>query len=463
MAAHAGFLHRPRLTWYASYQLTDSFLEACVNDIRPFRGLRFDERVAGRLADLLCPPYDVISPSEQAALHEKNPHNVVRLELGFELAEDGAGNNRYTRAAATLGRWLAEGVLKPEAEPAIYLYEQAFEVGATRFARLGVLARLRLEPWSAGVVLPHEETMSGPKRDRLQLMRATRCNLSPLFLLFDDPSGEVRSLMSQCASMPPVGEGRTADGDLHRVWAVAGESAGRLAAALGRPQLYMADGHHRYETALAYRDERVAAEARPDPEAAHNFALVLLVDARDPALVVLPTHRMIRGVEPSHLDALWSALPTAFDVEHVSAEGTDGRARALLDRMRTLGERAPTLGLFTGRPRGAAALTLRDGARRAAPSGRPPLDVDLLQEAVLEPLLGIGPKELAAGGVVSYTRDAAEAIAAVEEGAAQAAFFLNPTRVEQVLETARAGGRMPQKSTYFHPKPATGLVINPLE
>lgn len=435
-----------------------------MNDIRPFRGLRFDEIVAGPLGSVVCPPYDVISPLDQVNLYGRSPHNVVRLELGLEFPEDSMESNRYTRAAATMERWLSEGVLKAEQEPSFYIYEQRFPLDGASLVRRGLLARLRLAPWEDGVVLPHEETMAKPKEDRLQLMRATACNLSPLFLLFDDPVGTVGLLMAEAASLPPSAEADTGNGQLHRLWVVQGERVNEITAALRELQLYMADGHHRYETALAYRDEVAGPDPSSSPEAAYNFALALLVDARDPGLVVLPTHRLIHGIPAERMDALANKLVGSFDLEPVPvpADGdAASKAEAITARMREQASGGPALGLYY--PGGASILLRpRGGAKTTSTRGRPVLDVDLLQELVLGPALGIGSEELKAGTSVGYTRDAAEAIDTVDRGGAQAAFLLNPTRVEQVLETARAGGRMPQKSTYFHPKPETGLVINPL-
>jgi len=459
-----------------------------MNDVRPFRGLRFRETLVGALGEVVCPPYDVISPEEQRALHDRSPFNVVRLELGLQMPGDDASDNRYTRSALTLNRWLAEGALVEEKDPALYLYEQRFPHEGRTLARWGIFARQRLATWDEGVVLPHEETLAGPKADRLQLMRATRCNLSPLFLLFEDPSGTVRAMMEDSSRRPADATADTGDGQVHRLWVVQGEPQRRLAAALQTPQLFMADGHHRYETALAYRDERrKEPDWTPPPNplplgesgggspprrgegpgmgsgAPYDFAMVLLVDAADPGLVVLPTHRVVRGVDPSLLNRLDEALERVFRVDRL--EAGDGHAAAtaqmLLRRMQERGLEGPALAIYRKEGGGAAVLSLRELVE-GRPDGRPVLDVDVLHDVLLEPMLAVGPEELRAGTHVSYTRDASEAVAAVDRGDAQVALLLNPTRVDQVLATARARGKMPQKSTYFYPKPTTGLVINPL-
>lgn len=437
-----------------------------MNDIRPFRGVRYDEGVVGPLGSVLCPPYDVISPNELRALQNSSPFNMVRLELPTDRPEDDSFNTRYRRAAKTMARWMAEGELREDREPAFYLYEQQFEhQGATR-TRRGLLASLRLAEWEEGVVLPHEETMAKPKEDRLNLMRATSANLSPLFLLFDDPSGGASQLMARVAEAEPDFTAETPNGQIHRVWLVAGPVQARLAAALEQPQLFMADGHHRYETALSYRAERRAADPQGSPDAAYNYALVLLVDARDPGMVVLPTHRLVRGIERSALARLDDTLPGQFNLEKVDCGCDDPKcmSEALVARLAEIGRDRPALGIY--RKGNAMVVSPRPEALEQAgvpvAGGRPLLDVDLLHDMILSPLLDIGDEELRAGSHVVYTRDGAEALGAVNRGDAQAAFLLNPTQVEQVLETARAAGRMPQKSTYFYPKPVTGLVVRRL-
>ncbi|MGE5618986.1 MAG: DUF1015 domain-containing protein [Sphingomonadaceae bacterium] len=433
-----------------------------MNDIRAFRGLRFDETVVGPIGKVVCPPYDVISAVDQINLYGRSPFNAVRLELGLEFPEDDASNNRYTRAARTLEDWLARHAVRPDGEPCIYLYEQCFQFDGRTLTRRGLLANLRLAPWEEGVVLPHEETMAKPKADRLELMRTTACHLSPIFLLFDDPSGEVSRLMASVATEPPTVVADTEDGQTHRLWVLPARDHEDLLSALRTPQLYVADGHHRYETELAYRDERRALAPSDPPDAPYNFGMMLLVDARDPGLVVLPTHRMVRGVDPALLGMLEGALSGSFEIERVPVDGADAAtiARELLRRVSDLGQQGPALGFYRSDPGGAVVLRLRDPEKAMASRSGPLLDVDVLQDLLLAPLLGIGPEQLSAGTHVTYSRDAVEAVGAVEKGSAQAAFLLNPTPVEQVLQTARAGGKMPQKSTYFYPKPVTGLVIS---
>lgn len=434
-----------------------------MNDLRPFRGLRYNQDMVGPLGNVVCPPYDVISKEDAQSLYEKGAYNAVRLEFGLEYHDDDSSNNRYTRAAAFLERWIAKGALEEEAEPALYVYEQQFPLEGKTVVRRGILGALGLTPWEEGVVLPHEETMPKPKADRLQLMRATECNFSPLFLLFDDSTGNVVREMEVVCAVEPIATADAGNGQIHRLWVAKGAAARQLAEALRTPQLYMADGHHRYETALAYREEKRASDPSASDDAAYNYALVLLVEAHDPGLVVLPTHRLVRGVGEQLISALDRGLSSRFDVKNVTVGSSNPAqvADALLREMADEGQQTPALGLY--RAGEALVLKLRGSIPRHGNESRPLLDVDVLHEGLMEPFLGIGLPELKAGGYVTYTRDAAEAVAAVDRGEVQLALLLNPTKVEQVLDTARAYGKMPQKSTYFYPKAITGLVFHSLK
>ncbi|MHB8377707.1 MAG: DUF1015 domain-containing protein [Dehalococcoidia bacterium] len=429
-------------------------------DARPFRALRFDARRADP-ALTIAPPYDVISAAEQRALYERSPYNIVRVEYGEERAGDSARDNRYTRAARDLDAWRREGVLVRDGEPAIYRYRQEFEWAGSRHTREACFAAVRLEPWGRGVIKPHEHTLARPKADRMDLLRATRTQVSPVYCLYR-PQDDAR------ARLPWEYEGEVladfeADGQRHVISAVRDQAAcDALREHIARCDVYIADGHHRYETALTYRDEvraRAAAWTGEEPE---NFVLMALTEAHDPGLLVLPTHRLVhvREITQAHLDR----IARDFRIEDVSPASLDD-AQAMLG-VADAGTRFVALGL---RPGAKHLLTLEDrtGAEALMPAGQPDawkrLDVSVLQYGVLQAAFGIDDVVLAAGGVVTYTQDAREAARAVETGAASAAFLLNPTPVDQVLAVADAGPRMPQKSTYFYPKLPTGLVMNVLE
>ncbi len=433
-----------------------------VADVRPFRGLRYQLADDADAGSLLAPPFDVIDAGGQAALHQRSPYNVVRLELGQERPADSPQDNRYTRSAATLTQWRRSGALGQEQRPSFYLYRQEFEHDGQRRARTALFARLRLEPWEAGVVRPHEETMRAPKEDRLQLLRHLRCNVSPIFALYRDAAGRIAELIARATA--PLLEGATPDGQRHTLLSLDDASTLEgIAAALRDEPIYIADGHHRYETALAYRDERRAQAGEWSGEEPENFVLVALTAVDDPGLVMLPIHRLAR---PASLPGdLTGRLERFFHVDDVTPKSYDGTALLrLLARLSAAGATGTAfgaLGLEEGRLH---LLTLRDAnaARSLMPERSATwqsLDVNVLEYAVLRETLGIEGD----AGAIDYTADASFALREVEAGHWPLAFLLNETPIAQVLALADAGERTPPKATFFYPKLATGLVLNALE
>jgi uncharacterized protein (DUF1015 family) len=423
----------------------------------PFRGLRYTP-VAGALSDVLAPPYDVITPAQQRALEGRSPYNAVRLELA-EGSEE-----RYGRVAALLGAWVASGAVVRDAAPMLYVYEQRFQEAGRDYARRALLTTVEAQPWEEGAVKPHEFTMSGPKEDRLKLLLATHTQFSPVFMIARDRAGQLAQFLdSTMAGRPPDLEGTSIDGDEHRLWLVeAGRYEMRQLAPLLSESFYIADGHHRYETAVNYRN--TVATGRPlERDHPARFAMTAVVAASDPGLVIRPIHRIIPRRAPQGWRAL---LDGAFDVQHVKPIG-DGAARThelemlLSEDQRTI----IALGLdgssvHTLRLRDAAALTAR------APKGRseewasiPP---NVLRYGVLERLWGISDDDLRAG-VVEYNHDTAEVLAHAEATPGSVCFLLNPVGIASVMALADQGERMPQKSTFFHPKLGTGLVFYPLQ
>ncbi len=435
--------------------------------IRPFRALRFDPSTVGDLRAVVAPPYDVIGPDEHARLLARHPANVVRLDLPEAIPGD-EPDDRYRRAARTLAGWRSDGTLHKDPHPSIYVYQQTYRVPGTDVERTqrGFFGRLRLEAFGPGAgVLPHERTLSGPKEDRYKLLRATGVNTSPVVGLFDDPEGTVGGRLTAWATDPPLIDITDDDGVRHRLWAVAADGdqaqlvTETLAAAASAP-IAIADGHHRYETALRYRDERrMSRSCEEDP--AFDYLLMLFLPTSAP-LTVLPTHRLVRGLDEATVAALVDRAETLFDVERgVSAADL----RTTFDAAGLATGGAGRFGLWTRA--GGARLT----AKRAAfepflPAGGAAvrsLDVVLLGVA-LERLLGIDPAAVAAGAV-AYTKSAADAITRVDDATdgASAAFLLEPTPVASIAAVAGDGDVMPQKSTYFYPKALTGLLINPHE
>jgi uncharacterized protein (DUF1015 family) len=431
--------------------------------IRPFRALRYRPEVAPDLSLVFSPPYDIVSPAQQARLLERHTRNVVRLDLP-ETEEGEAPDERYRRAARTLAAWRSDGTLFKDPRPALYVCEQTYTVpgsGDTRTQR-GFFGRLGLEPLEAGSgVRPHERTLAGPREDRYRLLRATGVNTSPVVGLFEDRSGETARLLEEVSSGPPEIEARDDDGVWTRVWPVLddgadGSPAARLAALAGAGPITIADGHHRYETALRYRDERrMSRSCEEDP--AFDYLLALLLESTGQPLTVLPTHRVVRSLGPDGGE-LAERARSLFDVEPVERGELVGWGAG--------GGAAGRFGLWT-RSGGLRLTARREAFEPFLPDVGPAargLDVTLLGVA-LERLAGIDHEAVSGGQRIGYTKSAEEAMAWVDAGTdgADAAFLLEPTPVESIVQVAAGGDVMPQKSTYFHPKPLTGLVINPHE
>jgi len=423
----------------------------------PFRALCFNPARVD-LALTIAPPYDVISAAEQRALYDRSPYNVVRVEYGEERADDGDRDNRYTRAAAQLAAWRGDGLLMKDADAAIYRYRQEFEWAGVWHTREALFAAVRLEEWERSVIKPHEHTLANPKADRMNLLRATRTQVSPVYALYR--SRETPHERLEWDYEGTVLADVEADGQRHVLSAVydpVGCSA--LTRWIERCDVYIADGHHRYETALAYRDELRARAGRWDAAGPENFVLMALTYAYDPGLLVLPTHRVVHVDVPAD-DAL-AAIARWFDVEPLD---TVADAQAALEAARE-----PAFVAVGLKPGARYLLRVRDRAPvealmpRDQPEAWKRLDVNLLQYGILAPAFGIDEAALTAGGAVTYTQDADAAEASVGSGRARAAFLLRATPVDDVIAVADAGGRMPQKSTYFYPKLPTGLVMNALD
>ena len=436
-------------------------------EIRPFRALRYDPEVATDLALVVAPPYDVIGPELQRRLLDRHPRNVVRLDLPpVEPGDD--PDERYRRAARTLAAWRSDGTFHKDPRPAIYVYEQVYRVPGSGIERTqrGFFARLRLEAFGPeSGVLPHERTLAAPREDRYRLLRATGVNTSPVVGLYDDASGGASAILASIAARRPDIDVTDDDGVVHRLWVAPadGDNADHVAelvriAAGGA--VTIADGHHRYETALRYRDERrMSRSCEEDP--AFDYLLMLFLETSAEPLTVLPTHRVVRGLGAGGLASLHEGLPNLFDIAPANRQGLDA---AFGGGLAAGGE--GRFGLWTRT--GGSILTARRDAFRSddAPGGAAlgELDVTLLGSA-LERLAGIDAAAIAGGQRVAYTKSVAEALDWVDRGVdgADAAFLLEPTPVASISAVAREGDVMPQKSTYFYPKALTGLVINPHE
>lgn len=437
--------------------------------------MRYDEqRFRQELAALVAPPYDVIQDAEQDALYARHPHNIVRVDLNRIHPEDHDEDNRYTRSRRHLMDWLARGVLRLEAEPALYVHHQRFDApDGSRVTRRGFIGLVRLAEYAEGVVLPHERTLRGPKADRLALMKATESNLSQVFMLYDDPQLAIDAALEEAvARTTPLMELTTEDGIEHLLWAVSDDAPlASIAQALADQQLLIADGHHRYETALAYRDFRrsVAERGDPhDPDAPHEFVMTFLVNMRDPGLLVFPTHRVVHSLPQLDAEALIRRLEAdpLYAITRLDAIPREDGA-ALSAACQAAGERSPSFILLAPSLRHAVLVRfLGDASSPIFDEETPPqvraLDVAILHEGLLDRALGISKADQEAMTHLRYIKKLDEALATLSDPDTQLLVLMNATPVEQVNAVCRSGGKMPQKSTFFAPKILSGLLINPL-
>jgi uncharacterized protein (DUF1015 family) len=431
-------------------------------DIRAFRAYRYDLGRVGALGDVVAPPYDVIDPALQQALYDRSPYNVIRLILNKETPQDTAADNRYTRSARCLRDWQQEGVLRQDSARALYVCHQEFEVEGRRYTRRGFLARVRLERFGEGRTYPHEETMAGPKEDRLKLFRATAMNLSPVFGLFPDEGGSVQHHLDAAVARALPLEAADHLGVVSRLWPVTDQHAVSAVTGLMGPRpVFIADGHHRYETGLRYLEERRAAGEVRDAEAPANFILMMLVGMSDPGLVILPTHRLVSGPPDLTADQLRALLGEHFQVEAVGRGSQGARdAWGLIEAdggQDLLGFGTAADGVWqTARFRAPALMD------RLAPEHGPAwrgLAVSVLQVVVLNQLLAQG----GAAPPCRYVHLLGEAAEAVAGRQCRLAALVPPATMGHVEQTAGHLEKMPPKSTYFYPKLLSGLVFNPLK
>jgi len=434
--------------------------------VAPFRALRYDSAQVD-LAAVVTQPYDKITPEMQDRYYAASPHNLVRIILGKRQPADNSANNSYVRAASLFYDWRRQGIFRQDSRPSIYVYIQRFLIPGTETAleRRGVIALGRIEDYSANIVFRHEQTLAKPKADRLDLLRATRAHFGQIFMLYSDPAQEIESALP-ATSQPDICV-QDEYGVLHQLWSCSdSEVIEFFRARMRARKLIIADGHHRYETALAYRNERRAASTGQQSSSAdstpHDWVMMTLVNLEAPGLVILPTHRVVHGLPAFSADVLRENAKSLFSVEDVDPAIDDARARGIL---REAGRSGTALLAVTAsraflldRPTSAlsgslAGLSLRQQS----------LDVVQLHKCLLEGVLGVSEEAIRNQTNVRYVRDAGEALARVREGAADVAFLMNPVRLHQVRDLALAGEVLPQKSTDFYPKLLSGLTVYALD
>ena len=452
--------------------------------IAPFRALRYDLKHVGSLTNVICPPYDVIDPELQTRLYKLHPANVIRLELNRDEPGDGnltdpAATNRYTRAAKFLKNWHSEGVLYEEPRPAVYVYHQQFNYAGQTHTRRGFMVRCRLERFGEGKIYPHEETLSGPKADRLLLTKACRANLSQIFGLFPDEANAAQNLLEQAIQGQTPVEATDHLGVIHRMWTLTDDKViTQLVSLMGPKPMFIADGHHRYETACNYRDE-LAAAGKLTPDHPANYVLMMCVGMSDPGLLVLPTHRLFRGLAAMSSDQLVARLGNSF-VTRVAGEGTD-LAATVWQKIESSRDQG-TIGFFTGQDERWTLATITDAGRAAMAklaaehsADWQSLGVSILHRLAIDSILASGIKELPKP---KYVHTVPEVIESLDHGDAatrdatgvmgqggrfELAALVMPALLDHIRTISQHNERMPAKSTYFYPKLVSGLVINPLE
>ncbi|MFC1916639.1 DUF1015 domain-containing protein [Chloroflexota bacterium] len=436
-------------------------------EVCPFRGVHYDESLVNDLSAVICPPYDIIPPQMEQELYLKSEYNFVRLEYGRELPQDTVTDNKYTRSVATLEQWLNQGILRVDEVPAIYLHDHYFTYQGREYRRRGIIARVRLEEWDKMIVRPHEGTLSKPKDDRLSLLWALQANTSPILALFEDQGQQVSSLLVAQERNQPLINLSSVNGESHNVWAITEpEVVNQICSSLVHQPLYVADGHHRYESALNYRRERHACSPLASEDEAFNFAMMTLIDFSDPGLIILPPHRLIRGIPKSTMDELMPRLRLLFEIAELPLSMPDvwQQVDNLLTEMKPREINQAGLVLFGLAAEHLLVMRLSD---LATASQMIPyfhcelykrLDVSIADHVILEKLLGLSTEREET--ILGYSYDRQDAVNRVLEQEYQLAILLSPVKAELIKAIADTGDKLPRKSTYFYPKLPAGLVFN---
>ncbi|RKY26269.1 MAG: DUF1015 domain-containing protein [Planctomycetota bacterium] len=438
-------------------------------EVFPFHACRYNTEKIKDISAVVTQPYDKIDQALQKKYYAAHDRNIVRIIRCKEEAGDDENSNKYTRAADYLRQWLADGTFVRDDKPAIYAYYQDYVLpGGARKTRKGFIALGELMDYGKGGVKPHEKTLAGPKADRLNLLRATQAQFGQIFMLYSDPENAINAILDETAREKPLVEAFVGDDERHRIWPITEPDKIATVQQLmrGKP-LFIADGHHRYETALNYRNEMRAKGFRCEGLETFDRRMMTFVNMDDKGLTIFPTHRLIFDVPEFEPELLLKRLGDFFDIrEFPFDESTEERVRTeFLEDLKVEGMDSHCLGMYLARSKVYYLLTLRDPGdidkiiSDDRPSSWKRLDVNVLHMMILEPFLGIGARELEAQTNVHYERSAPDALDKVKAGDYQLAFIMNPTKAEQVREVALAGERMPQKSTDFYPKLLTGLVF----
>ncbi len=411
-------------------------------EIIPFRGLLYDASKVS-IEDVLAPPYDIITPERQELLYAKSPHNVVRIDFGKEEIGDNGIENKYTRAKKCFDGWIKDGVLIHSPRPSFFAYEITYTIHGIRKRTLGFLCLAKLEELGKGSIYPHECTHSKPKQDRLDLLKACEANTSPIFSLYKSPADGISGILSKVTLTSPYLQAADSLGNLHRLWQIhKGKEIEIIKQELADKSVFIADGHHRYETSFEYWREMSAKKLSPSDRKPYDYTLMFLANMMDEGITILPTHRLIREVPEDIL----GRLSKYFEIETIEND---------FDIRRRISIRKNTFGFFRNPEKVWYVLTYRGRNLSEVHPNIREIDVIILHEMVFKKIL-TNPE-------IGYEMDVSKALEQVNKGEFGAAFFLNPTRVEDVERSAYSSMRMPPKSTYFYPKLLTGLVLNKWE
>ena len=437
--------------------------------ITPFRGILYNPDTIDSSADVTTPPYDVISPAEQAAYYNRHPHNVIRLILGQARATDTTSDNPHTRSADYYAKWRRDGVLIQEKQPALYLKAISFPHEGATITRYGLIALVGLEPFEKRIILPHEKTFSKVRSERLELMKATHCNFCPIFSLYPDDGGILDTLVKAVEGSAPSVEFFDDPGHRHRLWPIFDPAIHRqVAGAMHTKRLFIADGHHRYETALNFRDYLKTTDPSFSERHPANHVLMYLCSMSDPGLIILPAHRLIKAVSADERERALVSARDFFDVTDYPFTAANRQAveQTFVEALQAQTERQ-CFGIYGRNASTFHRLTLKTGVMErmfAAELDRSllSLDVTVLTRLMFMHILGFDRQRLDNEKLIGYASTADRALRAIDKGAYDVAFILNPTRIEQVQHVASKGLIMPRKSTYFYPKVKSGLVMNSL-
>lgn len=429
----------------------------------PFRGITYNKKKIKNLSKVMSPPYDIIDPEQQKELYLASEFNFIRLILGKEFPGDGEYNNRYVRAAAFLNGWLRHKILIQDEKPAFYIYEEKFSFGGKKYSRLGFISILRLEDIGRGKVFPHEETYPRAKLDRLQLMRSTNANLDSIFAFYSDPREKIVKTIRQYMRRKPLIEAKDKDNVIHRLWKVDRKpSLSKIMQEMKDKAVFIADGHHRYEAAIRYKNELKTRNTKFTEDETYNHVMMYFTPLEGKGLLILPIHRVVSNLVYFDPVRFEQDLMLYFDVvSYPATKKTTEKTRKKL--MKDLGKAADkhSFGLYLGNNR-YFRLTLRDEktveemVAEEKPRAWKKLDVNVLHYVVFDRILNISQET---EDKVTYTKSEEEAVKLVDEKGASLAFFLNPTRIEEIVAIASELEKMPHKSTYFYPKLLSGLVL----